>query len=332
MKKISVREELLEGVVSFRHGDGWLQPLRLREEDIPLHHERLVDQAMTTSGCRLRFTTNAKSVTLTAEPEGSDRLFDLTTHDTLVATATLPAGGTQVRFGDLPHGCNVMEIWLPIAQPTRLRSLFMDDGTELLPSPDSRPRWITYGSSITHCHAAHSPSRTWPAVAARSRGLNLTSLGYGGNCQMDPLVAMMIRDLPADLISLKVGVNLWRDSASQRTFRPLLIGMVRLIREKHPSIPIAVVSPILSPPREETPGLTGMTLRMMREELEVAVEQLRSCGDRNVRYFNGLELLGEDLVADCLPDLLHPNGDGYERIGHRFAERVVDQMLGDIQP
>ena len=35
---------------------------------------------------------------------------------------------------------------------------------------------------------------------------------------------------------------------------------------------------------------------------------------------------GEKLVADYLPDLLHPNGDWYEIMGSNFAEKMIDQM------
>ena len=33
---------------------------------------------------------------------------------------------------------------------------------------------------------------------ARTHNLDLTCLGYGGQCHLDPIVASMIRDLPAD--------------------------------------------------------------------------------------------------------------------------------------
>ena len=44
----------------------------------------------------------------------------------------------------------------------------------------------------------------------------------------------------------------------------------------------------------------------------------RDVGDRNLHHLSGLELFGPDDVGD-LPDGLHPNGDGYVRIGERFA-------------
>lgn len=328
MRIVVVHDGFFEGVVSFHRGDGWLQPLRLKADEIPLHLEAFVAQASCPSGCRLRFATTSRSVALDVEPDTAEgvRRFDLTTDEALLATADLPPGAGRVRFDGLPDGWKTLELWLPPQRAVRIRDLGVEDGADLEPSPDRRPRWVTYGSSITHCNGAHSPSRTWPAVAARRRGMNLTSLGYSGQCHLDPLVAMMIRDRAADFVSLKVGINMVGGSVSPRTFRPLLVGMVRIIREKHPTTPLAVVSPILSPPREGTPGATGMTLRMMREELETAVARLRACGDANVHYISGLDLLGEDLVATCLPDLLHPNGDGYEIMGRNFAEKVMDRL------
>lgn len=329
MRTLHLPEALFEGVISFRRGDGWLQPLRLKADEIPLHHEAFVARAVMTGGCRLRFRTDATSLALEVEPEAAEgnRLFDLTTDEARLATFALPPGGGEVRFDNLPSGAKVLELWLPTHREVRLRGLQVNDGATFAAAPDTRPRWTTYGSSITHCATAHSPSRTWPAVAARLRGLNVTSLGYGGQCHMDTLAALMIRDRPADFISLKVGINMVGSTATQRTYRPLLTGMVRIIREKQPLTPIAVLSPIISPPREETPGTTGMTLGMMRQELEIAVARLRECGDANVHYVSGLELFGPDLVADYLPDLLHPNGDGYERMGVNFAEKVIDRIL-----
>lgn len=328
MEKITLSPPWFAGVVSFRGGGGWLQPLRLRADELPLHDDNLVMRAETTAGVRLRFATGARSVVLGLEADGSPeaRRFDLTTDDALCATVDLPPGGEEVCFDRLPAGRRTLEIWLPTHHQSRLRWLAVPAGETAVPAPDTRRRWVTYGSSITHCRAAHSPSRTWPAVAARQHGLNLTSLGYGGNCHMEPLVAMMIRDLPADFISLKVGINML-GSVSARLYRPLLVGMVKIIREKHPLTPLAVVSPIVSPPRENTPGPAGMTLRLMRRELETAVERLRAGGDRNVHYVSGLDLFGADLVAAHLPDQLHPDGDGYEIIGRNFAARVLDRLF-----
>ena len=164
---------------------------------------------------------------------------------------------------------------------------------------------------------------------ARRRQLNLTCLGYGGNCHLEPALACMIREMPADFISLKLGINVYgAASLSPRTFKPAVIGFVQILREKHPDIPIAVVSPIVSAPRETEPNAVGLSLSLMREEVADAVRRMVDCGDANLHYFDGLRLFGEHLAADYQPDRCHPNGDGYEILGKNF----LDSVLGEISP
>ena len=56
----------------------------------------------------------------------------------------------------------------------------------------------------------------------------------------------------------------------------------------------------------------------IRDVLADIVEKRRTIGDDALEYLDGRELFGSDDVGD-LPDGLHPNGAGYERMGERFA-------------
>ena len=142
------------------------------------------------------------------------------------------------------------------------------------------------------------------------------------------MVARTIRDLPADYLSMKVGINIYgAGSLSIRTFQPAIIGFVRTVREKHADTPYVVLSPIFSPPREETKNRVDFTLDEMRHEVAAAVEALRSMGDRNVHYVSGLELLNQE-EGNLLPDQLHPNAEGYRLMGKRFAEMVAAKFFG----
>jgi hypothetical protein len=231
-------------------------------------------------------------------------------------------GRDSFRFDGLPSGQKLVELWLPQHGEFRLRGLELSDGASIEPFDDTRPKWIAYGSSITHCRTAESPSQTWPGVATRRLGFNLTCLGYGGNCHLEPMVARMIRELPADYISMKVGINVYNaTSLGPRAFMPAVIGFVHILREKHVDTPIAVISPIFSPPRETTENAVGFTLSAIRAEVGEAVEIMKARGDANLHYINGLELFGSDL-AGLLPDDLHPNSEGYKLMGQNFAERV----------
>jgi hypothetical protein len=250
---------------------------------------------------------------------------------------------TTIRFDGLAAGEKVIEVWLPQATVVELRAVRVDDGASVrAPPPSGRPRWVHYGSSISHCFEAASPTTTWPALAARLAGVELHSLGFAGQCMLDPFVARTMRDLPADLISMKVGINLVNgDTMRERVFGPALHGFLDTVREGHPGTPLLVVSPIWCPSAEERPGptvagadgrtttvdgledlrLTCLTLTKIRRMIEDIVKLRRDAGDVALYYLDGRELFGPDDAAD-LPDALHPNAAGYVRMGERFAARA----------
>ena len=156
-----------------------------------------------------------------------------------------------------------------------------------------------------------------------------------------------MRDTPADLISVKVGINLVNTDAMRlRAFTSAVHGFLDTIREGHPTAPLLVVSPILCPIHEDTPGpsvpdysslstgkvrfLAGgdpterasgkLTLNVIRDELARVVQQ-RAADDPHLRYLDGRDLYGEaDLAELPLPDKLHPDAATHHRIGRRFAE------------
>ena len=319
------------------------------------------------SGVRLRFTTDATAIELDVMltllhriPGGlPPAVFDLVADGRLVAQVPSTTGTvlhvdmrrpqdvtietgepTTVRFDDLDPGAKTVELWLPQGGSVELRDLRVNDGaTVTSPGPSGRARWVHYGSSISHCLEAASPTATWPAVAARLGGVELLSLGFGGQCMLDQFVARTIRDEPADLISMKVGINVVNaDTMRERTFSPAVHGFIDTIREGHPDTPLLVVSPIYCPSAEVHPGptvagedgkyrtipglddlrATCLTLQKARLALASIVAARRDLGDRNLHYLDGLELFGPDDAHD-LPDDLHPNAAGYVRMGERFA-------------
>ena len=182
--------------------------------------------------------------------------------------------------------------------------------------------------------AAQSPNAALPSRRPRpglrsslaNLGLNLTCLGFGGECHLDTMVARTIRDLPADVVSLCLGINVFGGaSLSPRSFRPAIIGFVQTVREGHPDIPLIVMSPIYSPPRESTPNVVGFDLPFMRQEVESAVRALQEYGDANIHYIDGLTNLSAD-HAHLLPDSLHPNAEGYKLMGKNIT-RAFSEIL-----
>ena len=123
----------------------------------------------------------------------------------------------------------------------------------------------------------------------------------------------------------------------ERAFIPAVHSLLDTIREKQPTTPILVISPIWCPFHETTPGpimidgpllfakerpaefaAGALHLVRIREILEEVVS-LRK--DKNLHYMNGLELMNERDV-DLMPDKLHPDSAGYRLMGERFAKKL----------
>ncbi|GAA0448725.1 GDSL-type esterase/lipase family protein [Streptomyces sp. NPDC046215] len=362
--------ELLRGALDVERTDHGLLPHRLPARARAQCADGLLAMAEAQpSGVRLAFRTRATAVELDAlrtknaykgAPPRPDGVYDLLVDGLPAAQAgvsggnvvmvdmatgsaeTLPGPAGTVRFTGLPDRVKDVEIWLPYNEITQLIALRTDAPVEPLPDA-GRKKWLHHGSSISHGSFAASPSATWPALAASLGGVELTNLGFSGSALLDPFTARALRDTPADLISVKIGINLVNtDLMRLRAFGPAVHGFLDTVREGHPTVPLLVVSPVLCPIHEDTPGPSApdfsngtlrfraagdpaeraagkLTLNVIRDELARLVAQ-RAAEDPNLHYLDGRELYGEADAAELpLPDDLHPDAATHRRIGERFA-------------
>ncbi|MFF3705070.1 GDSL-type esterase/lipase family protein [Streptomyces phaeochromogenes] len=372
-----VTADMLRGFLDLEQTPHGLLPHRLparARRQIP--DDRLAVAEAQPSGVRLVFRTRATVIELDTLPTRrvyrgfpapADGVYDLLVDGRLAAQATVAGGNVRTivdmvtqaaeltegpagtaRFAELPAGDKDIEIWLPHTEITELIALRTDAPVE--PAPDNgRKVWLHHGSSISHGSNAAHPTAIWPALAASRGGVELVNLGFGGSALLDPFTARAMRDTPADLISLKIGINVVNaDAMRLRAFTPAVHGFLDTIREGHPTTPLLVVSPVLCPIQEDTPGplapeldggtlrfkATGdpaeraagrLTLNVIRDELARVVEQ-RAADDPNLHYLDGRDLYGEKDHAEFpLPDAIHPDPAGHRRIGENFARLVFGE-------
>jgi len=366
-------EELLtalRGAQDLLRSDGGVSPRRLpawteaQAADPALHV-----MAGIPAGVRFELATDATTLELDVlatflEVDGSPvgpeaAVFDLVVDGDVVASEAVEDGTrvvvdlrtgafdvvegepTTVRFDGLPGDPAArVDLWLPHATTVELRGARLTPGAQVRPADPHPRRWVHHGSSISHCMEVDHPTRTWPALVARRAGLDLQDLAFAGQCLLDPSVARTIRDLPTDLISLKVGINVVNgDTMRERAFVPALHGFLDTVREGHPTTPLVLATPIHCPMAETEPGphVEGsdgryrpvprppdlaegaLHLVRIRELIEAAVAARRAAGDEHLHLLDGQGLFGPADAGD-LPDGLHPNEAGYARMADRFFD------------
>ncbi|ASU80917.1 lipase [Actinopolyspora erythraea] len=372
-----VTAELLRGALELEHTARGVLPHRIPSWARARGADAQLAMAETQpSGVRLKFRSRATAVELDTVPTKRvyaglpprpDGVYELLVDgspagrgrvgggDTL--TVDMTTGATENRPGEvgtlgftgLPARAKDVEIWLPHDETTELVALRTDAPVEPVVETGRRV-WLHHGSSISHGSDAAGPTSTWPAFAATTAGVELINLGLGGGALLDPFTARTLRETPADLISVKVGINLVNaDLMRRRALAPAVHGFLDTVRDGHPSAPLLVVSPVHCPIHEDTPGpsfpdfteLGGgkprfraagdpaerengkLTLNVIREELERIVRQ-RAVHDPNLHYLDGRELYGAaDFEELPLPDQLHPDAAAHRRIGERFHRLVL---------
>ena len=289
------------------------------------------------------FMSGASTISVTAdgfEASVSHTNGDLQIWNGDVVQETKLGEDSVARF-DLPASeqSRRVQIWLP--HNCSIELLDVSANAQLEPDlTEPLPRWVHYGSSISHCEDADSPLGAWPVAAARELGLEIYNLGMGGCANLEQFSARTIRDLPAELISLKLGINVVNGAnLTSRTFGPAAHGFIDTIRDKHPTTPILVMSPVCCPAHENNPGpsesgpdgmvmgqefsrhnwIGELTLRSIREILAELVE-VRAKSDPDIYYLDGLQLFSE-IDAPTMPDGIHPDADGYLVIAKNFVAK-----------
>ncbi|MCO5999106.1 GDSL-type esterase/lipase family protein [Actinoallomurus rhizosphaericola] len=370
----TVTADMLRGALDVERTAHGLLPHRLPAQarrQIP--DDQLAVAEAQPSGVRLVFRTRATTIELETLPTKrvyrgfpapADGVYDLLVDGRLAAQATVAGGNLRTivdmvtqaaelreglpgtaRFTDLPPRDKAIEIWLPHTEITEVIALRTDAPVESA-TDDGRRVWLHHGSSISHGSNADHPTATWPALAAAQGGVDLVNLGFSGSALLDPFTARAMRDTPADLISIKIGINIVNaDAMRLRAFTPAVHGFLDTIREGHPTTPLLVVSPILCPVQEDTPGplmpdlsdgtlrfkamgdpaeraAGRLTLNVIRDELARIVQE-RAADDSNLHYLDGRDLYGEKDYAELpLPDEVHPDPAGHRRIAENFARLV----------
>lgn len=178
---------------------------------------------------------------------------------------------------------------------------------------------VVYGTSITQGGCVGRPGMAFTNILSRKLDMAFVNLGFSGNGRGEPALALLINEI-ADTRMIVLDYEANAGMSLKETMGPF----VDILREKHPAVPILIVSKIhFSITREGSSSYKDwMHLRDFQRDL---VNDRRAVGDMHIHFLDGSTMLGED-YDECTVDGVHPNDLGSLRIANAL-QPVIEEIL-----
>ena len=166
---------------------------------------------------------------------------------------------------------------------------------------------VYYGSSITQGGCASRPGSAYQGFISRRFNADFVNLGFSGNAKGEIGMAEYIRDLEMSLFVYDYDHNAPDIEHLERTHE----RMFKIIREKHPDLPVVMMSRPRSYTEEEK-----QRVDVVRKTYQNALDS----GDKNVYFIVGTDLV-KDTQNEWSVDSVHPTDLGFA---------CMAKVLGDL--
>ena len=180
----------------------------------------------------------------------------------------------------------------------------------VIDSPKSSKPVIYYGTSITQGGCASRPGMAYTNILSRKLDRQVINLGFSGNGQLDYEIAEVMAEADPALFVLDFVPNVNTQQILDKTEK-----YIRILREKHPTIPILVVGTIEFPHSRFDQHMASI-LKEKNETLKNICDKLKKDGDKKLFYINPDKLIGLD--GEATVDGIHLTDLGF----FRYAEKI----------
>ncbi len=178
-----------------------------------------------------------------------------------------------------------------------------------LPYRNEKPV-VYYGSSITQGGCACRPGNAYQAMIGRKYNLDHINLGFSGSAKGEPEMAEHIASLEMEAFVCDYDHN----APSLEHLQNTLPEFYRIIREKHPDLPVIFVT-------KPDILLRPDWCKERRDYIFSVYEEAKAKGE-NVYFIPGEELFAGENWDDCTVDRCHPNDLGFFRMAQRIGAEL----------
>lgn len=204
----------------------------------------------------------------------------------------------------LPRNERICDIEIGVADGARVEA----------PTPYDGKPIVYYGSSITEGGCCCNPFNVYNAAISNHLNMDYVNLGFSGSAKGELVIADFINTLDMSAFVYDYDNN----SPTADTLRATHEPFFRRIREKHPDLPILM----MSMPREIYDPEFLERRDIIRETYDRAV----AAGDKHVAFIDGFTFFGDTDRHTCMVDGTHPNDLGFYRMT-QAVEPVLRKLL-----
>ncbi|HIT76748.1 MAG TPA: SGNH/GDSL hydrolase family protein [Candidatus Avipropionibacterium avicola] len=289
---------------------------------LPAAVERL---ANNTAGGQIRFRTDSTRVAVRVTLSGAPSMnhmpatgqcgFDVYVGDwgdqQYWGTAKPSLGKTEYEatFFTTPEPqSRTITLNFPLYQGVEKVEVGLDSGatTEAAPDFELPGRLVVYGTSITQGGCASRPGTAYPAELSRRLAIETVNLGFSGSGKGEQEVARTIAQI--DDVSCFV-LDYESNVATAADMKRTLSRFIPILRERHPQVPIVVVSK--TPRIEERFDPDALADRLAKRKAQAdVVTRLQRGGDEWLEF---LDLGEHDLTASSV-DGVHLTDGGFTQL------------------
>ncbi len=135
---------------------------------------------------------------------------------------------------DMDNSMKECLLYLPIYSDMKSCKVCVPEGSviEAIPSP-FRHKIVFHGSSFTHGVSTTRAGMSYPVQFMRSTGLQPITLGFSGNCKMQPYFAAVLEDVEADAYVFDPFSN-----PNSQQIRERLMPFIERMVKAHPGKPL----------------------------------------------------------------------------------------------
>ena len=277
-----------------------------------------------TSGGRVRFATNSKTVAVVVKlPNrtvfshmtqagvcGFDMYAECDGGNRHAKTFLPPEDVTKLEYTNVftfeESKMRTITINFPLYNDVTSLYIGLDEGAELEAAKlykNEKPI-VFYGSSVTQGGCASRPGMCHTNILSRLLDSDIINLGLSGSDKGEPALAEYISNLEMSAFVHGYGYNSPNLEYYEKTYYPFY----KIIREKHPDLPIIMMSCPVAATLKEAKRM--VTLDGRREITMNAYLKALEEGDKKVWFVDGYAALGAE-GEDATVDGSHPTDIGF---------------------